>query len=133
MIAVIAFTICLVKCLHHCCTPLSFHQEDYWAQYRSCEKDLFIRTAELHAKVLAASNVKQFFGFVALDKDEKEMVSQYPVDEAQPSPQWQEITGMYLYRENKGFPLYSRLHKWAKKVIVNDTDPESREMALLAV
>uniref|UniRef100_A0A1B8XUR8 Uncharacterized protein n=1 Tax=Xenopus tropicalis TaxID=8364 RepID=A0A1B8XUR8_XENTR len=133
MIAVIASTAFLLKCLQHCCSPLSFHQEAYWRQYRYAEKDLFNRTAEVHAKVLAANNVKQFFGFVALDKDEKEIVSQYPVDEAQPSPQWQEITGVYLYRENKGFPLYSRLHKWAKKLTGNGMDPDGREMALLAV
>ncbi|KAM4703762.1 calcium homeostasis modulator protein 2 [Rhinophrynus dorsalis] len=133
MIAVVASAIFLLKCLQHCCSPLSFLQEAYWNQYRSCEKDLFNRTAEVHAKVLAASNVKQFFGFVALDKEEKELVSEYPVDEAQTSPQWNEITGVYLYRENKGFPLYSRLHKWAKKVIGNGMDPDSKEMALLAV
>ncbi|KAG8435313.1 hypothetical protein GDO86_013318 [Hymenochirus boettgeri] len=100
LIAVIASTIFLIKCMQHCCSPLSYHQEAYWTQYRSYEK---------------------------------EMVSQYPVDEAQPSPQWQEITGVYLYRENKGFPLYSRLHKWAKKLIGNGLEPESRETALLAV
>ncbi|XP_056385652.1 calcium homeostasis modulator protein 2 [Hyla sarda] len=133
MIGVVASTIFLLKCLHHCCSPLSYHQEAYWSQYRVNEKDLFNRTAEVHAKVLAASNVKQFFGFVDLTKEEQEMVTAYPVDEAQPSPQWNEITGLYLYRENKGFPLYSRLHKWAKKVIGNGTDAGDREMALLAV
>ncbi|KAM4635937.1 calcium homeostasis modulator protein 2-like [Discoglossus pictus] len=133
LIGIVASSIFLLKCLHHCCSPLSYHQEAYWNQYRSCEKDLFNRTAEVHAKILAASNVKQFFGFVYLDKDEKEMMSQYSVEEAQPSPQWNEITGVYLYRENKGFPLYSRLHKWAKRVFSNGTDPGSRELALLAV
>lgn len=133
LIGVVASTIFLLKCLHHCCTPLSYHQEAYWSQYRVLEKDLFNRTAEVHAKVLAASNVKQFFGFVALDKEEKEMVMEYAVDEAQPSPQWNEITGLYLYRENKGFPLYSRLHKWAKKIIGNGTDSGIRETALLAL
>ncbi|XP_053306390.1 calcium homeostasis modulator protein 2 [Spea bombifrons] len=133
MIAVVASTIFLLKCLQHCCSPMSYHQEAYWSQYRTCEKDLFSRTAEVHAKILAASNVKQFFGFVALDKEEKELVNEYRVEEAQPSPQWNEITGVYLYRENKGYPLYSRLHKWAKKLIGNGLDPEGREMALLAV
>ncbi|KAG8551647.1 hypothetical protein GDO81_004195 [Engystomops pustulosus] len=133
LIGVVASTIFLLKCLHHCCSPISYHQEAYWSQYRTSEKDLFNRTAAVHAKVLAASNVKQFFGFVALDKEEKEMVTEYSVDEAQPSPQWNEITGLYLYRENKGFPLYSRLHKWAKKLIGNGTDAGGREMALLAV
>lgn len=112
---------------------MSYLQEQYWGQYRSSEKELFNRTAEVHAKVLAASNVKQFFGFVALNKEEQEMVHEYPVEEVQPSPQWNEITGLYLYRENKGFPLYSRLHKWAKKVIGNGTDADAKEMALLAV
>ncbi|XP_044155245.1 calcium homeostasis modulator protein 2 [Bufo gargarizans] len=132
LIAVVASMIFLLKCLHHCCSPLSYHQEAYWSQYRNCEKELFNRTAEVHAKVLAASNVKQFFGFVALNTEEKEMVREYPVDEAQPSPQWNEITGLYLYRENKGFPLYSRLHKWAKKLIGNGTD-NIKETALLAM
>ncbi|XP_068114970.1 calcium homeostasis modulator protein 2 [Hyperolius riggenbachi] len=133
LIAVVASTIFLMMCLRHCCSPLSYHQEAYWGQYRSSEKELFSRTADVHAKVLAASNVKQFFGFVALSKEEKEMVTEYPVEEAQPSPQWQEITGVYLYRENKGFPLYSRLHKWAKKLVGNGLDDGSKEMALLAV
>ncbi|XP_040217793.1 calcium homeostasis modulator protein 2 [Rana temporaria] len=133
LIAVVASAIFLLKCLHHCCSPLSYLQEQYWGQYRSSEKELFNRTAEVHAKVLAASNVKQFFGFVALNKEEQEMVTDYPVEEVQPSPQWNEITGLYLYRENKGFPLYSRLHKWAKKVIGNGTDADTKEMALLAV
>ncbi|KAM9325570.1 calcium homeostasis modulator protein 2 [Gastrophryne carolinensis] len=133
LIAVVASTLFLLKCLHHCCSPLSYHQEAYWAQYRTCEKDLFNRTAEVHAKSLAAENVKKFFGFVALNKEEKEMVSEYAADEIQPSPQWQEITGVYLYRENKGFPLYSRLHKWAKKIIGNGTDADIKETALLAM
>ncbi|KAM8923885.1 calcium homeostasis modulator protein 2 [Pelodytes ibericus] len=133
VIAVVASTIFLLKCLQHCCSPISHHQEAYWSQYRTCEKELFNRTAEVHAKVLAASNVKQFFGFVALDKEEKELVSEYPVDEAQPSPQWNEITGVYLYRENKGVPLYSRLHKWAKKLMGNGVDSGIRETALLAI
>ncbi|XP_075468639.1 calcium homeostasis modulator protein 2 [Ascaphus truei] len=133
LIAVVASTIFLLKCMHRCCSPLSYHQEAYWAQYRSCENQLFHRTAEVHANILAASNVKEFFGFVALDKEEKELVNEYRVEDAQSTPQWNEITGVYLYRENKGLPLYSRLHKWAKKVIGNGTDPASREMALLAV
>ncbi|KAM4636183.1 calcium homeostasis modulator protein 2 isoform 2-T2 [Discoglossus pictus] len=133
LIGIVASTIFFVKCLQHCCSPLSYHQEAYWNQYRSCEKDLFNRTAEVHAKILAARNVKQFFGFVSLDKDEKEMMSEFPVEEAQPSPQWNEITGVYLYRENKGFPLYSRLHKWAKKIFGNGTDQQDRETAILAL
>ncbi|XP_053548423.1 calcium homeostasis modulator protein 2-like [Bombina bombina] len=133
LIAIVASSIFLLKCVQHCSSPLSHHQQAYWNQYRTCEKDLFNRTSEVHAKILAANNVKQFFGFVSLDKEEKELINEYKVSEEQPSPQWNEITGVYLYRENKGYPLYSRLHKWAKHIVGNGTEPVSREMALLAV
>nr|XP_009910116.1 PREDICTED: calcium homeostasis modulator protein 2 [Haliaeetus albicilla] len=86
----------------------------------------------VHSRILAATNVKQFFGFVALDKEEKELVQEFPVEGVQPSPQWNAITGVYIYRENKGFPLYSRLHKWAKGVEGNGPSPEGHEMLFLA-
>lgn len=86
----------------------------------------------MHSRILAAKNVKHFFGFVALDKEEKELVQEFPVEGVQPSPQWNAITGVYIYRENKGFPLYSRLHKWAKGVEGNGPSPEGHEMLFLA-
>ncbi|TFK07003.1 retinol-binding protein 4 [Platysternon megacephalum] len=132
LIGVIAVLVFLTKCLKHCCSPLSYLQEGYWSQYRSSEAKLFARTAEVHSKILAANNVKQFFGFVALNKEEKELVEEFPVEGVQPSPQWNAITGVYIYRENKGFPLYSRLHKWAKGVEGNGPGPDGQEMVFLA-
>ncbi|NWW30490.1 CAHM2 protein, partial [Panurus biarmicus] len=132
LIGIVAVLIFLTKCLKHCCSPLSYRQEAYWAQYRSNEDKLFRRTAEVHSRILAAKNVKQFFGFVALDKEEKELVQEFPVEGVQPSPQWNAITGVYIYRENKGFPLYSRLHKWAKGVEGNGPTPEGHELLFLA-
>ncbi|XP_021256386.1 calcium homeostasis modulator protein 2 [Numida meleagris] len=132
LIGIVAVLVFLTKCLKHCCSPLSYRQEAYWAQYRCNEDKLFRRTAEVHSRILAANNVKQFFGFVALDKEEKELVQEFPVEGVQPSPQWNAITGVYIYRENKGFPLYSRLHKWAKGVEGNGPTPEGHEMLFLA-
>ncbi|XP_030060629.1 calcium homeostasis modulator protein 2 [Microcaecilia unicolor] len=132
-IATVAVTVFLTKCLQRCCSPLGYHQEQYWSQYRSIENQLFNHTAEVHAKILAAVNVKKFFGFVALNNEDKELVKEFPVEDVQSSLQWNEITGLYLYRENKGVPLYSRLHKWAKGLMGKGTDVEEKEMALLAV
>ncbi|XP_008642187.1 PREDICTED: calcium homeostasis modulator protein 2 [Corvus brachyrhynchos] len=112
LIGIVAVLVFLTKCLKHCCSSR--------------------RTAEVHSRILAAKNVKQFFGFVALDKEEKELVQEFPVEGVQPSPQWNAITGVYIYRENKGFPLYSRLHKWAKGVEGNGPTPEGHELLFLA-
>ncbi|KAK6482255.1 calcium homeostasis modulator protein 2 [Huso huso] len=126
LVGLAAITIFLLMCLKRCCSPLGNHQEAYWSQYRSSENDLFQRTAEVHAKLLAATNVKQFFGFVALDKEEREQVKEFAVEDATPSLQWNKITGVYLYRENKGVPLYSRLHKWAKDMIDASLDTNGK-------
>lgn len=132
LIGVVAVLVFLTKCLKHYCSPLSYRQEAYWAQYRSNEDQLFQRTAEVHSRVLAANNVRRFFGFVALNKDDEELVAKFPVQGTQPRPQWNAITGVYLYRENQGLPLYSRLHKWAQGLAGNGTAPDNVEMALLA-
>ncbi|KAF7253230.1 Calcium homeostasis modulator protein 2 [Varanus komodoensis] len=109
-----------------------YRQEAYWDQYRSSEAKLFQRTAEIHAKVVAANNVRNFFGFVYLDKEEEDLIQKFPVEDTQPRSQWDAITGVYIYRENKGFPLYSRLHKWAKNITGNNLGPDSQETAFLA-
>ncbi|XP_066475338.1 calcium homeostasis modulator protein 2 [Tiliqua scincoides] len=132
LIGVVAVLVFLSKCLKHCCSPLSYRQELYWNQYRSNETKLFNRTGEVHAKIMAANSVKKFFGFVYLDKEEKELVQEFTVEDPQPRTQWDAISGVYIYRENKGFPLYSRLHKWAKVVMGNSLGPDSQEMAFLA-
>ncbi|KAL0616449.1 Calcium homeostasis modulator protein 2 [Plecturocebus cupreus] len=132
LIGVVAILVFLTKCLKHYCSPLSYRQEAYWAQYRTNEDQLFQRTAEVHSRVLAANNVRRFFGFVALNKDDEELVANFPVEGTQPRPQWNAITGVYLYRENQGLPLYSRLHKWAQGLAGNGAAPDNVEMALLA-
>ncbi|XP_012361256.1 calcium homeostasis modulator protein 2 [Nomascus leucogenys] len=132
LIGVVAILVFLTKCLKHYCSPLSYRQEAYWAQYRANEDQLFQRTAEVHSRVLAANNVRRFFGFVALNKDDEELVANFPVEGTQPRPQWNAITGVYLYRENQGLPLYSRLHKWAQGLAGNGAAPDNVEMALLA-
>ncbi|XP_078499826.1 calcium homeostasis modulator protein 2-like [Lissotriton helveticus] len=123
----------LLKCFKHCSSKISFRQEEYCSKYHSAENTLFNRTSEVHAKILAAANVKQFFGMVALDKDEKEMIKEFPGENVQPTFQWNEITGVYTYKEINGFPVYSRLHKWAKKVTGEASDANGKEMELLAV
>ncbi|XP_001512066.1 calcium homeostasis modulator protein 2 [Ornithorhynchus anatinus] len=133
LIGVVAILVFLTKCLKHCCSPLSYRQEAYWTQYRNNEAQLFQRTAEVHSRVLAANNVRRFFGFVALDKEDKELVQEFPVEGVQPRPQWNAITGVYLYRENQGSPLYSRLHKWAQGMVGNGTAPDNLEMAFLTI
>ncbi|XP_007187274.1 calcium homeostasis modulator protein 2 [Balaenoptera acutorostrata] len=132
LIGVVAILVFLTKCLKHYCSPLSYLQEAYWAQYRANEDQLFQRTAEMHSRVLAANNVHRFFGFVALNEDDEKLVAKFPVEGTQPRPQWNAITGVYLYRENQGLPLYSRLHKWAQGLAGNGTAQDNIEMAPLA-
>lgn len=133
LVGCVAVSIFLIKCFKHCSSKMSFRQEDYWSQYHSAENSLFNRTSEVHAKILAAANVKQFFGMVSLDKDEKELIKEFPVESVQPTFQWNDITGVYTYQEINGFPVYSRLHKWAKKVIGEASDANGKEIELLAV
>ncbi|XP_029466596.1 calcium homeostasis modulator protein 2-like [Rhinatrema bivittatum] len=130
LLGVVAIMVFILRCLKHCCSSLGYRQEKYWSLYRSTENQLFQRTAEIHSKILAATNVKHFFGFVALNKEEEELVKEFPVDSVQPSVQWERITGMYIYRENNGFPIYSRLHKWAKGLPWSNSNPENKEMTV---
>ncbi|XP_037126871.1 calcium homeostasis modulator protein 2-like isoform X1 [Syngnathus acus] len=104
----------LVMCTRHCSSPLGYQQEEYWKKYRANEKTLFRRTAAVHAQLMAAKYVESFFGFVALENDEKEHVLEHQAA-ASPicSTEWNRVSGVYLYREKNGLPLYSRLNKWA--------------------
>uniref|UniRef100_A0A8C6KI27 Calcium homeostasis modulator 3 n=1 Tax=Nothobranchius furzeri TaxID=105023 RepID=A0A8C6KI27_NOTFU len=102
----------LVQCVKHCTSPLSHRQEDYWSQYRSNEKTLFECTACAHARIVAAHNIRSFFGFVVPEQEEKEELMEHQ-NAAGPicSTNWDRVTGVYLYREKNGLPLYSRLNK----------------------
>ncbi|KAJ8360138.1 hypothetical protein SKAU_G00166630 [Synaphobranchus kaupii] len=134
LVAVTAVTVFLLLCLKRCCSPLGYQQEAYWSHFRSSEHQLFQRTADVHAKILAAESVKSFFGFVALDKEEKEQLQEHQENKNLiPSYLWNQITGVYLYRENNGAPLYSRLNKWCNIVpATNNTDARDKEMETLA-
>lgn len=120
----------LMLCLKRCASPLGYQQEDYWSQYRSNEDNLFNRTAAVHARLLAAENVKNFFGFVALEKEEKEQMtgqSARPICRAN----WNRVTGVYLYREKNELPLYSRLNKWVTYSQENNVEAMDKEIDML--
>lgn len=128
--AIISFTVFMVMCAKRCCSPLGYQQEAYWSTYRASEHTLFQRTAEAHAKIRATESIRTFFGFVALEEQEKELLTACQgAKQAISNLEWNQITGVYLYRENEGTPLYSRLNKWANYTIVNNT--EAMEMDIL--
>ncbi|KAG7463017.1 hypothetical protein MATL_G00190950 [Megalops atlanticus] len=132
LVALSSVTVFLLLCLKRCCSPLGYQQEAYWSHFRSSENQLFNRTADVHAKILAAESVKSFFGFVALDKEEKDQLQEYgEIKNVIPGAQWNQITGVYLYRENKGVPLYSRLNKWSSVPTENNVEAGEKEMVRL--
>ena len=132
MIAVISLGVFLMLCLKRCCSPLGYQQEAYWSSYRANEHVFFQRTADAHSKIHAAETVKSFFGFVALDKEEKELLAGCQGSKnVIPSKEWNRITGVYLYRENKGAPLYSRLNKWSNYTKDSDHEAIEKEMDML--
>ncbi|XP_061600999.1 calcium homeostasis modulator protein 2-like [Cololabis saira] len=122
----------MILCVKRCTSPLGYQQEHYWSQYRSNEKSMFERTASVHARLLAAENVKSFFGFVALEKDEKEQQMEHQSAGPICSTNWNRVTGVYLYREKNGLPLYSRLNKWATYSQENDAEALEKEMDVLS-
>ncbi|XP_059215679.1 calcium homeostasis modulator protein 2-like [Centropristis striata] len=132
LVAGMSLTVFLMLCLKRCCSPLGYQQENYWSQYRSNEKTLFQRTAAVHARLLAAENVKSFFGFVALEKDEKEELAEHQSVSPVCSTNWNRVTGVYLYREKNGLPLYSRLNKWAMYSLENNVEAMEKEMDMLS-
>lgn len=113
LVGIVSLSVFLLLCLKSCCSTLGYQQEAYWTQYRSNEQDLFQRTAEVHAKYQAAECVKNFFGFVALENQEKEVLATCNgIKSLIPRLEWNRVTGVYLYREIDDTPLYSRLNKW---------------------
>ncbi|KAM9804092.1 calcium homeostasis modulator protein 2-like [Neosynchiropus ocellatus] len=120
LVAGMALMVFLHLCLKRCSSPIGYLQESYWSEYRSSEKTLFQKTAAVHARILAAQNVKSFFGFVALDKEEEEQLAEQKNVTPICSTNWDRVTGVYLYREKNGLPLYSRLDKWS--TYGNDTE-----------
>ncbi|XP_023696782.1 calcium homeostasis modulator protein 2.1 [Paramormyrops kingsleyae] len=125
----IAVSLFLLLCLKRCCSPLGAEQEAYWKNFRYSEDQIFERTAGIHAKLLATESVKQFFGFVALEQEDKQQLEQYQAQNNIPRSQWNNITGVYLYKEKSGVPLYSQLNKWA--TATPDNNVEVTEMNAL--
>lgn len=132
LVAGLSLIVFLMLCMKGCSSPLGYRQEDYWSQYRSNERSLFERTASVHARLLAAENVKSFFGFVALEKEDKEQLVDYQPANPICSTNWNRVTGIYLYREKNGLPLYSRLNKWATYTLENNVEDMEKEMDVLS-
>ncbi|XP_051234176.1 calcium homeostasis modulator protein 2-like [Dicentrarchus labrax] len=128
LVAGMSLAVFLMLCMKRCSSPFGYLQEDYWSQYRSNEKTLFQRTAAVHAQLLAAENIKNFFGFVALDKEEKELLAEHQSVSPICSTDWNRVTGVYLYREKNGLPLYSRLNKWATYSLEHNVEAMDKEM-----
>ncbi|XP_026164791.1 calcium homeostasis modulator protein 2 isoform X2 [Mastacembelus armatus] len=131
LVAGMSLMVFLILCIKRCSSPLGYLQEDYWSLYRTNENTLFQHTAAVHARVLAAENVRSFFGFVALDKEEKEQLAEYQVARPVLSTNWNRVTGVYLYREKNGLPLYSRLNKWATYSLENNAEIMEKELDML--
>ncbi|XP_055976832.1 calcium homeostasis modulator protein 2-like [Sorex fumeus] len=129
LILSMAILLFLVKFFQSCCSKFGYRQEDYVARYLANEEQLFQRTAEVRSLAMAAKNVKRFFGFVELNKEEEELVAKFPAQDTHPKLQWDKITGSYLFQKKLGIPLYSRLHDWAQgkhdKARVIDTEMEA--------
>lgn len=132
LIAGMSVMVFLIMCMKRCSSPLGYRQESYWSVYRSNEQALFQNTAAVHARLLAAENVKSFFGFVALEKEEKEQLAEYQSAAPICSTNWNRVTGVYLYREKNGLPLYSRLNKWATYSLENNEEVMEKEMDMLS-
>ncbi|XP_054975186.1 calcium homeostasis modulator protein 2-like [Sorex araneus] len=113
LICTVAVVVFLIKCLKACCLKLSYHQEDYRARYLANEKQIFRLTAEAHSLALAANNVKQFFGFVALSKRDQALMDKFPKQGTDRSLPWDKINDSSKYQEKPEIPPYSSLHKWA--------------------
>ncbi|XP_028983662.1 calcium homeostasis modulator protein 2-like [Betta splendens] len=128
LVAGMSLTVFLMLCVKRCSSPLGYQQENYWSQYRASENALFQRTAAVHARLLAAESVKSFFGFVAMEKDEREGLPESQSTGPICSTNWNRVTGVYLYREKGGLPLYSRLNKWATYNKENHPEALDEEM-----
>ncbi|XP_055976286.1 calcium homeostasis modulator protein 2-like [Sorex fumeus] len=121
-----AILLLVIKFFQSCCSKFGYRQKDYLTRYLANEEQLFQHTAEVRSLTMAANNVKRFFGFVALNKEDEELLAKFPAKGTHLKLQWDKITGSYLFQEKLGIPLYSRLHEWAQgprgKARVIDTE-----------
>ncbi|KAL2083489.1 hypothetical protein ACEWY4_021262 [Coilia grayii] len=128
LVGFVSLFVFLMLCLKRCCSSLGYQQEAYWSSFRSQENNLFHRTMDAHARIQAVHSVRSFFGFAALDKEEQALLEEADAKANIPSQEWNRITGVYLYRENKGAPLYSRLHKWSTYALQGNTEAMDKDM-----
>uniref|UniRef100_A0A8C2JRU8 Calcium homeostasis modulator family member 2, tandem duplicate 2 n=1 Tax=Cyprinus carpio TaxID=7962 RepID=A0A8C2JRU8_CYPCA len=113
LVGSISLSIFVLLCLKNCFSSLGYHQKSYWSQYCSSEQALFQRTADVHAKYYVAKNGKSFFGFVALEDQEKQLLADCKgIKSVIPRMEWNRVTGVYMYRETDDTPIYSCLNKW---------------------
>lgn len=131
LVAGMSLAVFLMLCIKRCSSPLGYLQEEYWSLYHSNEKTLFQRTAAVHSRLLAAENIKNFFGFVALEKEEMGELAEHQSASPICSTDWNRVTGVYLYREKNGLPLYSRLNKWATYSEDHNMEAMQKEMDML--
>lgn len=131
LVAGMSVAVFLMLCTKRCSSPLGYLQEDYWARYHANEKSLYERTADLHSRLMAADNISSLFGFAALDKAEREQLSAIQSARTVDNTDWRRVTGVYLYREKDGLPLYSRIHKWATYSKEDNTDDMEKELDML--
>ncbi|KAE8280283.1 Calcium homeostasis modulator protein 2 Protein FAM26B [Larimichthys crocea] len=89
---------------------------------------VFLLLSAVHARLLAAENIKSFFGFVARREEREEQLAEHQSVSPVCSTNWNRVTGVYLYREKNGLPLYSRLNKWATYNLEHNVEAMDKEM-----
>ncbi|CAN9500133.1 unnamed protein product [Ophioblennius macclurei] len=105
VVAGMSLVIFLILCIKRCSSTLGYREEVYWALYRSNKKNLFERTANVHSRLLAAKDVKNFFGFVSQDKGEEEENKEHQQQANEiGTSNWQNMSEVHLYREAKDCP-----------------------------
>uniref|UniRef100_UPI00358EBD5A calcium homeostasis modulator protein 2-like isoform X2 n=1 Tax=Myxine glutinosa TaxID=7769 RepID=UPI00358EBD5A len=122
-----------VMCVKACRSPRGYLQDVYRHQYRAHERSLFDHTSEHHARALAASNVKRFFGYLAVAPPKPPPTAQAsrglcvpgavigsgPVDVPElgliPGEQFEVVSGL-MGRCSRPWAdrYYSELHYWAE-------------------
>ncbi|NXP89561.1 CAHM6 protein, partial [Passerina amoena] len=99
LIAGIMTAVLILKCVNHCCSPVSYLQLKFWKIYSRKEHELFKIKANEHATKLAEGNIDCFFE--ATD----------PAPFHTPSNEdWKKISILYTFNSQEHY--YSMLHKY---------------------
>ncbi|XP_061425010.1 calcium homeostasis modulator protein 2-like isoform X2 [Lethenteron reissneri] len=100
-------------CVRACISPMGHLQATYLSQYLDHEARLFEQTSEVHARSVAANNVRRFFGFLRTEEKGLPVESEQNLNQL-PGDKWEKITGLcHSFQNNKAYPFYSRLQQWA--------------------